>query len=98
VSLGGHDVAGEDIACLFIRPRMDSASACVGAVCGTGIVGMRLTARMPYFQSGVGIPDWIIFGSEATQTGTAGIRGTGFFDNDWKYSGANSAWRDEAGH
>ena len=92
VALGGKELLGADLACLFIQPRHDSQTACVAAVGGTGIVGMRLVGRVPYFQSGVGIPDWMVFGPEAMEQGIGGIRGAGFFGNDWKYSDADSAW------
>jgi hypothetical protein len=54
---------------------------------------MRLTDRLPYFVSGVQYPDWCIFGPEVLSKGTGGVKGAGFWDNEWKYSAANSAWR-----
>src|SRR5262249_7812346 len=84
-----------DLACLFIRPRPGSERASVGVVSGTGPIGMRLSQRVPYFLSGVGVPDWIVLGPEAMETGVGGIRGTGFFGNDWGLSNDDSAWRPE---
>ena len=54
---------------------------------------MRLTDRLPYFVSGVAYPDWCVFGPEILTTGTAGVRGAGFFTEDWKYSILNSGWK-----
>ena len=58
----------------------------MAAVAGTGAVGRRLTDRLPYFVSGVGYPDWVVFDLK-------GIVGAGYFGNDWKLTGGESAWR-----
>lgn len=92
VQVGDRLLEGIDLACLFLRPRPGSDRASVGAIAGTGPVGMRLTQRVPYFQSGVGVPDWIILGSEATERGIGGVRATGFFAVDWSLSPEDSAW------
>ncbi len=97
-AVGGKEFTGGDLACLFIRPRPGSETACVAAVSGTGAVGMRMAGRVPYFQSGVGVPDWLIFGVDAMETGVGGIRAAGFFDNGWGFSASDSAWRDQAAH
>ncbi|OQY04454.1 MAG: hypothetical protein B6I25_06850 [Planctomycetales bacterium 4572_13] len=41
VTIGDKTFTGDDIGSLFIRPRKDSDTACVTAISGTGIVGMR---------------------------------------------------------
>ncbi len=94
VVIGDRTIDGVDLACLFVRPRPGSDRASVGVIAGTGPVGMRLTQRIPYFQSGVGVPDWIVLGAEATAKGIGGIRGTGFFGNDWSLSPDDSGWAD----
>jgi hypothetical protein len=90
--VGDHQEHGGDLACLFLRPRPGSARACVGVVAGSGLAGMRLTERLPYFVSGVAYPDWTIIGPEMLTTGVGGMRGTGFFGNDWSLSSGESAW------
>lgn len=92
ISVGDRTVEGDDLACLFIRPRPGSDYLSVAAVTGTGPAGMRLTQRVPYFQSGVGVPDWIVIGPEALATGLAGVRGAGFFGNDWSLASGESEW------
>lgn len=92
VVVGDHRLSGADLAGLIIRPRPGSRIATVGAISGTGAVGMRAASRVPIFLSGVGIPDWVIFGPESCEKGTAGIRACGFFGNDWGLSPADSAW------
>lgn len=94
VAVGSRRERGDDLACLLIRPRPGSETASVGAVAGTGLAGLRLTASIPYFRSGVGLPDWIVVGPEALKEGVTGIRGAGFFGNDWSLSDSDSGWID----
>lgn len=92
VVVGEREIAGDDLACLFIRPRAESDRALVGAVSGTGVAGLRLTERLPYFVSGVAYPDCIVLGPEVLTQGTAGIRTAGFFGLDWSVDGGEFAW------
>lgn len=92
VVVGGRQVGGEDLACLFVRPRPGSDTASVGVVSGSGLAGMKLTDRLPYFVSGIHYPDWIVLGPETLMETSVGVRGAGFFGNDWLVSAEDSAW------
>ena len=98
VAISGRPLAGDDLACLFIRPRPGSDVACVGIVSGTGPKGLRLVERLPYFVSGVHYPDVIVIGpemlSDDTGGGIAGIRVAGIFGPDWSVENGDFAWRD----
>jgi len=94
VTVGEREMVGEDLACLFIRPRPGSDRALVGVVAGSGLAGTRLTERLPYFLSGVAYPDWIVLGPDVPSDGTQGIRAAGFFGNDWSVKSGDSAWRE----
>ncbi|MCC6678963.1 MAG: prolyl oligopeptidase family serine peptidase [Phycisphaerales bacterium] len=94
VRLGPREATGDDLACLFIRPRPGSGTASVGVVSGTGPAGMRLTDRLPYFLSGVGYPDVTILGPEMLEQGGPGVRATGYFGNDWSVERGEWAWRE----
>ncbi|HLN26812.1 MAG TPA: prolyl oligopeptidase family serine peptidase [Gemmataceae bacterium] len=83
VQCGTHAEEGTDLACAFIRPRPGSDLASVGVVSGTGLNGMRLIDRWPYFMSGVAYPDLVVTSSETLTKGNAGIRFAGFFGPDW---------------
>jgi pimeloyl-ACP methyl ester carboxylesterase len=96
VRVGDRTESGNDLACLFVRPRPGSDVASVGVVSGTGPAGMRLTDRLPYFVSGVAYPDWIVLGPEALTKGSAGVRGAGFFGNDWEVGSGEAVWHKEA--
>jgi pimeloyl-ACP methyl ester carboxylesterase len=93
VRIGEREITGDNLSCLFLRPRPNSDTACVGVVSGTGIVGIRLTDRLPYFLSGVGFPDCIVLGSETLSQGSAGIRVAGYFGLDWSVTAGEFAWR-----
>jgi pimeloyl-ACP methyl ester carboxylesterase len=93
VLLGDRTTNGDDLGCLFVRPRPGSDAAAVAAVCGTGIKGMRLTDRLPFFISGVGYPDCVLFGPDALTKGLAGVKAAGFFGNDWSVEHGEFVWR-----
>jgi predicted esterase len=84
---------GDDLACLFIRPRPGSDRASIAVVAGTGLHGMRLTDRLPLFTSGVGYPDWLILDGSSLIHGIDGVRGAGYFGLDWKLETGDYAWR-----
>ena len=96
VQVGDRVLEGDDLAVLALYPRPAAAGsgrALVGVVAGTGPAGLRLTERLPYFVSGVAYPDWIVIGPEMLQSGSAGVRAAGFFNNDWQLDPGQSAWR-----
>ena len=90
IRAGSHEYKSGDLGLLLVRPRPGSAAACVAAVTGSGIVGMRLTDRLPYFVSGVGVPDWLVIGVD--ETGRLAPRSGGFFGNDWGLDSGDSAY------
>lgn len=92
VNIDDTRIDGDDLACLFLRPRPDSDMACVAVIGGTGIRGMRLTDRIPIFTSGVALPDVTVFGPECLRVGDKGIRVAGFFGEDWSLRSGEIAW------
>jgi dienelactone hydrolase len=83
IQFGKLEIKGDDLACLFVRPRPASDRALVGVVAGTSITGMRITDRLPYFMSGVGYPDLVLLTSDVLKHGVNGIRWAGYFGSDW---------------
>jgi hypothetical protein len=83
VTFGNALYTGTDIGYVFIRPRAGSRTACVGAIGGSGIRGMRLTDRMPYLLPGVAFPDVIIARTSLLSKGEEGVEAAGFFGLDW---------------
>jgi len=93
VTVGDHEEKGEGLTCLFLRPRPGSDRACVAAVAGTGLPGMRLTERRPYFQSGSGYPDCLVLDADALSKGGDGVRLAGYFGIDWGVAPGEFAWK-----
>jgi poly(3-hydroxybutyrate) depolymerase len=92
IAAGGRRIVGKDLACLFLRPRPKSASACVGVVSGTGILGMRLTNTRSYLYAGYALPDLVVFDSGVAKGGGEGVRLAGFFGLDWSLDGGEFLW------
>jgi poly(3-hydroxybutyrate) depolymerase len=95
IKVGAQALAGEDLACVFLRPRPGSDVACVAVVSGSGVSGMRLTDRLPYFLAGLAYPDCTVIGPEMLTDGSAGVRVAGFFGLDWSVDRGEFAWRDK---
>jgi predicted esterase len=93
VRIGERSEKGEDLACLFVRPRPGSDTALVGLVVGTGPAGMRLTDRLPYFVSGCAYPDCLVLGPETLMRGSEGVRAAGFFGADWGVASGDWVWK-----
>jgi hypothetical protein len=64
----------------------------VAVIGGSGLTGMRLTDRVPYFISGVAFPDLSVFGPEVLENGGAAATCAGFFGNDWGLDTNDLAW------
>ena len=90
---GNREWTGEDVATLFLLPRPDSKIAMVAAVGGTGMAGLRLTDRLPYFTSGVAYPDWCVFDPAVLEKGVEGVLAAGYFGNDWRLESGESVYR-----
>ncbi len=84
IAVGTKVLRQSDLATLFLYPRPDSAVGLVGAIGGTGMAGLKLTERVPYFLSGTPYPDWCVFGPKVLTDGVGGVLDAGFFDNRWQ--------------
>ncbi|MGB3976556.1 MAG: prolyl oligopeptidase family serine peptidase [bacterium] len=93
VTVGDRIVEGSDKGCLLVRPRPGDDRALVAAVSGTGIIGMRLCDRIPYFVSGIGYADVTVFGPDILLSGSEGVNMAGFFGMDWSVETGEFVWR-----
>ncbi|HEY3283580.1 MAG TPA: alpha/beta hydrolase, partial [Armatimonadota bacterium] len=93
VKVGAKGFRGQDLACLFLRPRPGSDTACVAAVSGSGLPGLRLTDRMAYFTAGITYPDCIVLGPEVLSQGPQGVRAAGYFAQDWSVPTGDWVWQ-----
>jgi dienelactone hydrolase len=94
VRIGQRTITGDGLACLFVRPRPGSDWNSVGVVAGSGMPGLRLTDRLPYFTSGVAYPDCLLISEKSLTDGPAGILAAGFFGGDWGLDSGEFAWKD----
>ena len=94
VSVGDRRREGDDLACLFIRPRPNSDYASIGVVAGTGMIGLRLTGKFAYLSAGVAYPDFTLVEPKVLESGAAGVVAAGFFGNDWGVASGEFAWRE----
>ena len=83
IKIGKQKFSGNDLCCIFVRPRKGSAIASVAAISGTGIIGMKLNNRLPYMNPGIGLPDCIVMNKDILTKGEPGVLMTGFFGLDW---------------
>ncbi|MBN2356180.1 hypothetical protein JXO59_08705 [candidate division KSB1 bacterium] len=99
VTFGKRRLIGDGYACLFIRPRLGSDNASVGAVAGSGLAGMRLTDNRPYLYPGYAYPDVTIFDKTVISKGTDGITVAGYFGIDWTIESGEFVcnWEDDSG-
>jgi pimeloyl-ACP methyl ester carboxylesterase len=94
VRIGERVVTGDDLSCLFIRPRPGSDRAAVGVVAGTGLTGLRQTDGLSYFTSGVGYPDWVLVSARTLARESPAPLAAGYFGADWGVESGELAWSD----
>jgi pimeloyl-ACP methyl ester carboxylesterase len=92
VKLGARTVSGDDLACLFVRPRPGTDQASVAVVSGSGLTGLRFTERLSYFTSGVAYPDCTVFKVPASNESSPAPIAAGYFGADWDVESGEFAW------
>ncbi len=91
IAVGDRVVTGDDLACLFVRPRPDSDSACVTVIAATGEPGRRLSHELRWAVPFHRYPDlYIASASAESLSGTPRV--AGFFGNDWSVQRGEFAW------
>lgn len=96
VTIDRRPEVGDDLACVFVRPRRRSETALVGVVSGSGITGMRATDRLPYFVNGTNFPDLLLMSAKSLTEGDDDVRAAGYFGLGWTVEPGEIAWRDVA--
>ena len=81
-TIGDKTFTGDDIGALFIRPRSDSDTACVAAISGTGVVGMRANDILRIFSRAF-LPDFVVYKADVWKVADEAILAAGLFANDW---------------
>lgn len=83
ITVGGAKHEGV-LAAAFVRPRKGSRVALAAAFADTGAAATRLFYAFPVFVSGVGIPDYVVFGAGYLRELDGDVRAAGWFDHAWK--------------
>ncbi len=84
ITAGQQSFTGDDLAAYFTWPIKQSTINSVGVIGGTGLKGMQATLGNQYFAGGSGFADYMIFSLDMLAKGSAGIKMTGYFDNQWR--------------
>ena len=92
VSIGEKTVKGSGLFCLFIRPHPTREKACVAAVSGTGIEGMRAAMPLGYLSPGLPFPDLLVGSSDIFTRGEDAIVAAGYFGTNWSVETGDIAW------
>ena len=92
VIIGERTIAGDDIACYFIRPLEGSVNNSVGVIAGTGLKGIRAAYPNQYFIAGSSFPDLTVFRMPVTDEEYKAIECAGFFGNDWTVEDGDFTW------
>lgn len=85
ITAGDKIWVGNDLGACFVWPLANSPVSSVAVIGGTGLTGMEAANANQYFAGASGFPDFMIFGIDMLQTGSAGVKLAGFFDNQWKF-------------
>ncbi|MBI9016714.1 MAG: prolyl oligopeptidase family serine peptidase [Phycisphaerae bacterium] len=96
VRIGDRLIKGDDLACLFVRPRKGSDKACVVAIAGTGIKGIKLTERLSYLYAGCNYPDVFVCSTKMLTEDADGVLAAGFFGNDWSVENGKFTFKTDA--
>jgi poly(3-hydroxybutyrate) depolymerase len=72
------------VAAAFVRPRKGSDAALAAAFADTGAAATRMFYAFPVFSSGVGIPDYVVFGPGFLREWDGDVRAAGWFDYAWR--------------
>jgi dienelactone hydrolase len=83
ISIGKREWKGDNLGAVFVQPRAFSDGALVGVFASTGPRGTRLGYGLRPFVSGVGYPDYAVYGDEFLRSGDGGVLAAGWFDHRW---------------
>ncbi|RYG32281.1 alpha/beta hydrolase, partial [bacterium] len=93
VKVGDRGIGGDNLACLFLRPRAGSDKAYVGVVGWTGLAGGHVAHGLNYLQPMLGFPDLFVADASALMKGEEGVRAAGFFGEDWSVERGEFAFK-----
>ncbi|MEQ1895037.1 MAG: prolyl oligopeptidase family serine peptidase, partial [Planctomycetota bacterium] len=81
---GDQRFEGDDLGLLAVGPRADAPGQLFALLGSSGVPADRVASTLALFVSGVGYPDYVVFGADVLTQGDGGVRAAGFFDAAWK--------------
>ena len=84
LQLGTRVIQGDGIAAKFVYPNPENPDRLVVVHEGTDSGGIEISTFFKTIYAGAGLPDFVVFDSEAERTGWGGVIAAGFFDNRWR--------------
>ena len=84
VMLGDKFIEGDDLSVKFVYPNPANPDRLILCNWGTSLAGTRLAGGMTCLFSGSNLPDFLIYDDDVRLMGYAGVRASGFFDNNWE--------------
>ena len=95
IRVGDKAFSGDDVAAMFVQPRLDSDTACVVAIAGTGPVGMQFAHRWSLFVPFVRFPDCLVAQAAKVSGEQSKTLAAGFFGRDWSVDSGQFAYDEE---
>jgi hypothetical protein len=101
VRLGEREWRGDALGAAFVRrasfgPEGAEEPCLVGVFADSGRAGAQAGFNLAPFTSGVGYPDYAIWGAELHSKGDGGVLAAGWFDSAWRLDGRGFARGGEA--
>lgn len=91
ITAGSKSYNGDDLGAYFVWPLKNTPGLSAGVIAGTGVRGMRAVNANQYFAGASGFPDFMFFSLDMLKNGSAGIKMTGFFDQQWRLADTDIA-------
>ena len=80
---GDMEWEGDGLGVLAVGPRADAPGQLFAMLGASDVAGERVASTLALFVSGVGYPDYVVYGSDVLAQGDGGVRAAGFFDHAW---------------
>lgn len=93
IKLGDKTFKGANYGAYITYPRVDSNTASVAVITGTGVSGFKAAIPNKYFGSGTDTPDVMIFNSSIYKEGINGVEAAGYLGNDWSLENGEVEWK-----
>ena len=94
VRIGARVLSGDDLACIFLRPRPESDVASVGVVAGTGMAGIEADGTPSLLRLGSGLSRLHGLHRANLEEGAAPILAAGYFGPDWGVETGEFLWQE----